>query len=149
MFYLPEILSWTAWLSHLVTVWSIVIFSFVWLYNSLVLQQRALRCLNRSDNTERNKSSWSSITSAGNITLVLHSGSAYAPRGWQVSHAKDLLSIISSSPSIGCYVSWSVVRGMTKSSWSLPTALAKHYLADFTGLACATGVNITPSMKLH
>lgn len=60
------------------------IFPFVRLYSSWVLGQCALRCLNRSDNTEVNKSSWSSVTSVCHITLVLHSTSACVSQVHQI-----------------------------------------------------------------
>lgn len=125
------------------------IFSFVRLHSSLVLWQCALQCLNRSHYSERKKSSWSNVTSACHVTLVLHSGSAYVPHGWSLPRATDLFSIIRSAPSIQCYVSWPIVQGVMKSSWCLTMALAKHYLGDFTGVMCATGVNINSSRKPH
>lgn len=101
------------------------IFSFVRLCYSWVLWQCAWWCLNRTDNTERNKSNWSSITSACHITLVLHSGSAYAPHGWRAPRAKDLFSIIRSAPSIQCCVSWPIVQGAMKPSWTRTRLLAR------------------------
>lgn len=100
------------------------IFSFVWLRYSWVLWQCASWCLNRTDNTERNKSNWSSITSACHITLVLHSGSAYAPHGWCAPRAKDLFSVIRPAPSIHCCVSWPIVQGVMKPSWTHTRLLA-------------------------
>lgn len=101
------------------------------------------------DNTEVNKSSWSHVTSVSYITLVLHSICIYIQHGWRVPGASDLFSVIRSAPSIHCYVSWSIVQGAMKSSWSCSVALATWYSGDFTGVMCAIGVDINTSRKIH
>lgn len=101
------------------------------------------------DDTKVNKSSWSHVTSVSYITLVLHSICIYIPHGWCVPDALDLFSVIRSAPSIQYYVSWSIVQGEMKSSWSRTVALATCYPGDFTGVMCAIVVDINTSGKLH